>query len=222
MDFSNAGATERAGNAFRAHVQWYDKGANRNICGPNRKDKEAAADDLESMRAAASGMSREDGFAAMRVEADALKAGKPPKEVGFIHRDRNVYRARVQYKEEGALRDIPGPWRPDEEAAKGDLQSIRVAGSGMGREERLAAMTAEAKSLREGKPMTEGGCVKEIERSYRAVFRWEDERDVKGPRRAEKRRAEDDLEALRETSVGLADPEARRACLLYTSPSPRD
>ena len=138
------------------------------------------------MRAAASGMSREDGFAAMKVEADELKAGKPPKEVGFIHRDGNVFRARVQYREEGKLRDIPGPWRTDEEAAKGDLVAIRAAASGMGRDDGLAAMAAEAKRLREGKPMTEGGCVKEIERSYRAVFRWEDERDVKGPRRAEK------------------------------------
>ena len=34
------------------------------------------------MRAAASGMSREGGFAAMKVEADELKAGKPPKEAG--------------------------------------------------------------------------------------------------------------------------------------------
>ena len=97
MDFSNVGATEPAGNAFRAHVQWYDKGANRNIYGPRRPDEEAAKDDLESMRAAASGMSREDGFAAMKAEADALKAGKPPKEAGFIDRDGNFFRARVDY-----------------------------------------------------------------------------------------------------------------------------
>ena len=73
---------------------------------PRRPDEAAAKEDLESMRAAASGMSREDGFAAMKVEADALKAGKPPKEVGFIDRDGNVFRARVQYREEGAKRDI--------------------------------------------------------------------------------------------------------------------
>ena len=142
-----------------------------------------------------------------------MKAGKPPKEVGFIHRDRNVYRARVQYKEEGTLRDILGPWRPDEETAKADLQSIRAAAGGMGREDRFAAMAAEAKRLREGKPMTEGGCVKEIERSYRAVFCCQDERDIKGPRRAEKRRAEEDLEALREAAVRNADPAARRDAL---------
>ena len=60
--------------------------------------------------------------------------------------------------------------------------------------------------------MTEGGCVKEQQGSYRAVFRLSD-RELDGPRRAEKRRAEEDLEALREASVGLADPEARRAAL---------
>ena len=70
MDFSNAGTTELAGDAFRAHVQRNDKGAKRHIYGPNRKDMEAAQHDLESMRAAASGMGREEGFAAMQVEAD--------------------------------------------------------------------------------------------------------------------------------------------------------
>ena len=139
MDFSERGNTEPAGAGFRAHVQWSDKGTKRNIYGPNREDQQAAREDLESMRAAASGMSREDGLAAMAAEADRLKAGKPPKE--------------------------------------------------------------------------EGGCVKEIEGSYRAVFQWQDERDVNGPRRAEKRRAEGDLEALREASVGHAVPAARRAAL---------
>ena len=38
-----------------------------------------------------------------------------------------------------------------------------------------------------------------------------------GPRRAEKRRAEEDLEALREASVGLADPAARTAALAAES-----
>ena len=70
MDFSNAGTTEPAGAGFRAHVQWSDKGAKRHIHGPNRKDQQAAHEDLESMCTAASGMSREDGFAAV--------AGGPP------------------------------------------------------------------------------------------------------------------------------------------------
>ena len=79
MDFSKAGAIERVGNAFRAHVQWYDKGANRHIYGPCRPNDAAAKVDLESMRAAASGMGREDGFAAMAAEAKRLIAGKAPK-----------------------------------------------------------------------------------------------------------------------------------------------
>ena len=78
------------------------------------------------MRAAARGMSREEGFAAMNAEADELKAGKPPKEVGYIDRDGNSFRAHVEFREEGAKRHIPGPWRPDEEAAKADLESIRA------------------------------------------------------------------------------------------------
>jgi len=94
MDFSNRGTTEPAGAGFRAHVTWYDKGSSRNIYGPSRKDQQAAHEDLESMRAAASGMSREDRFAAMKAEADELKAGKPPKEVGYIDGNGNAFRYR--------------------------------------------------------------------------------------------------------------------------------
>ena len=80
MDFSNAGVTEQVDGAFRAHVQRSDKGSTgRHIHGPRRPDEGAAKEDLESIRAAASGMSREDGYAAMKIEADALKAGKAPK-----------------------------------------------------------------------------------------------------------------------------------------------
>ena len=118
MDFSDAGTTEPAGAGFRAHVQWYRKGARSHIYGPNRKDQQAAHEDLESMRDAASGMSREDGFAAMKAEADELKAGKPPNETGFIEGSGNSFRAHVQYREKGAKRNIYGPWRPDEEAAE--------------------------------------------------------------------------------------------------------
>ena len=93
MDFSSAGVTEQVDGAFRAHVQRSDKGSTgRHIYGPRRPDEAAAKEDLESLRAAASGMSREDGFAAMKAEADELKAGKPPKEVGFIDRDGKAFR----------------------------------------------------------------------------------------------------------------------------------
>ena len=53
MDFSNVGATERVGEAFRAHVNLRINGKQRNAHGPRRPHEEAAQLDFESMRAAA-------------------------------------------------------------------------------------------------------------------------------------------------------------------------
>ena len=109
----------------------------------------------------------------------------------------------MQYKEEGALRDIPGPWRPDEEAAKGDLVAIRAAARGMGREDGIAAMKAEADRLKAGKAPKEEGSVKRLSDGFAALIRWMDggeERRAYGPRRSEKRRAWEDLEFMREAS----------------------
>ena len=148
MDFSRAGVVEALEGVFRARVQCRQDG-HKFVCpGPRRPTREAAEEDLESMRAAARGMDREDGFAAMSVEADALKAGKAPKEVGFIDSDGKAFRTHVCYREEGAPRNIYGPWWPDEEAAKADPESMRAAASGMSRDEDIAAMAAEAKRLR--------------------------------------------------------------------------
>lgn len=103
MDFSHAGATEPAGVAFRAHVTWYDKGAkrNRNIYGPRRPDEEAAKDDLESMRTAARGMGREDGFRAMDTKAKLLRDDKAPKDQGSMDEVDGGYRADIQWLDEG-------------------------------------------------------------------------------------------------------------------------
>ena len=84
MDFTTCGALEAQGGLQRARVQWSDKGAKRHICGPLRPDEDAAKDDLDAMRAVASGLSREDGFAAMAAEAERLKAGKPPSKQGSV------------------------------------------------------------------------------------------------------------------------------------------
>ena len=143
MDFSHAGATEPAGVAFRAHVTWYDKGAKRN---------------------------------------------------------RNIY----------------GPRRSNEQAAEADLQSMRASANGMVREEGFLAMETTARQLREGREGVQPGSVEEVDGAYRAHYQWRENgvhRDLRGPRRAEKRRAEEDLESLREASVGFADPAARRAAL---------
>ena len=124
MDFSNAGTTERVGVSFRAHVQWNDKGK-QNAYGPNRKDKETAQEDLESMRAAASGKSREDGFASMKVEADRLKAEKALKEegLGSVEVFEMGFRASIQWRDEGGSK-IParGPRRAEKRRAEEDLE----------------------------------------------------------------------------------------------------
>ena len=73
MDFSRAGAVEPLASGFRARVQWRQDGHKSGGPGPTRPTREAAEEDLESMRAAARGMSREEGFAAMKVEDDQLK-----------------------------------------------------------------------------------------------------------------------------------------------------
>ena len=96
MDFSRVGAVEADGAAYCARAQPTFGGKRRQIRGPYRPDQQAAQVDLDSMRAAARGMSREHGYAAMDVEADALKAGKPPKEVGYIDRDGNSFRAHTR------------------------------------------------------------------------------------------------------------------------------
>lgn len=208
-----AGYIDRDGKAFRALVQFRHEGTLQHIPGPWRPNEKAAKADLESMRAAASGMGREDSFAAMAVEADALKAGKPPKEVGFIEPAGGSFRARVRFKEEGILRHIPGPWRPDEEAAKSDLASMRAAASGMSREDDFAAMAAEDKRLIASKAPKVEGSVDPMGTHFRAIIRWRVEGRVipaRGRRRTERRRAEEDLECMREASSGHEDVLASR------------
>ena len=214
MDFSSVGSLEPVDGGFRARFRWNANGSRKPCRGPRRQGEEAAREDLESMRAATSGMSREDGFAAMKAESDALKAGKPPKEVGMIDRDGNSFRARVQFREQGALRHIPGPWRPEEEAAKADLYAMRAAANGMSREDGFAAMKVEADRLKAGKVPNEQGSVKPLGKSFAALIRWTDdegeERRAYGPRRVEKRRAEQDLECMREASSRHSDVLSRR------------
>ena len=84
MDFSRNSAVEADGTANCAHAQRRGGRKNRHIRGPFRLDQQAAQEDLESMRGAASGMSREEGFAAMEAEANVLKEGKAPRGQGNI------------------------------------------------------------------------------------------------------------------------------------------
>ena len=65
MDFSRTGAVQCLSNACRALVQWKEEGVLRHVQGPRRSDKQAAQQDLTSIREAATGLGRAEDFAAM-------------------------------------------------------------------------------------------------------------------------------------------------------------
>ena len=68
----------------------------------------------------------------------------------------------------------------------------------MSRDDGFAAMATEAKQLREGKAPKEHGSVMLMEDCHRARIQWREPGEMRyayGPRRAEMRRAEEDLEA---------------------------
>ena len=90
---------------------------------------------------------------------------------------------------------------------------MRAAASGMGREDGFAAMAAEAKRLIAGKAPKAEGSVEPMGTAFRASIRWRVEGSIipaRGPRRAEKRRAEEDLECMREASSRHEDVMASR------------
>ena len=110
MDFSRAGVVKPAGESYRVHVQWRGNTGKRDIYGPRRPDKQTAQLDLESMRAAASGMGREDGFAAMDAEAKRLIAGRASKTEGSIKRSGIVFRALIRWKVVEGWQTTEGGW----------------------------------------------------------------------------------------------------------------
>ena len=135
---------------------------------------------------------------------------------GYVHSLPDAFRARAKWKDGGRLRECDGPRRPDEETAQRDLESMRAAARGMGRGDGYAAMAAEADRLKSGKPPKEEGSVMVFGNSSVACVRWREAGEMRyayGPRRAEKRRAEEDLEALREASPNQVDAAARRSAL---------
>ena len=90
---------------------------------------------------------------------------------------------------------------------------MRAAASGMGREAGFAAMAAEAKRLIAGKAPKAGGSIVPFGKGFRARIRWTvggEERRAYGPRRSEERRAEEDLEVMREASSRHEDVLASR------------
>ena len=127
MDFSRAGYVHSLTDSFRARVQWKEPGGPRECYGPRRPDEETAQDDLDAMRAAAGGMSREGGYAAMEAEAERLKAGKPPSKQGSVELLGDGYRARIQWRATGEMSQVYGPRRAEEKRAQADLEAMREA-----------------------------------------------------------------------------------------------
>ena len=97
MVFSRAGVVTTLREAYRAHVQWRQNGVLRHIYGPRRSDNQAAQQDLDSMREAANGLNRAEGFAAMQVEAKRLLDGKAPLEQGSVTPYGDGFAARIRW-----------------------------------------------------------------------------------------------------------------------------
>ena len=219
MDSFNPGGVTSDRFGFRARIQPRDA---QEIRGPKRRDKTCAEQDLASIRAVATHPNREERLAAMREEAQLLKDGAHrdisfAKEIGRICCRENHYYARI--KPQGAT-EFQGPARRDKNDAEQDLALIRAAAKDMHREEGVAAMRAEAHRLKEGaRREKEHGSVITRQGTSGNVFIACLERKVGGvrhrvvgPRRGEKRRAEEDLSKLRDaTRNKKSDEEAYEA-----------
>ena len=103
-----------------------------------------------AIRAAASGMGRDEGVAAMKVEADRLKAGKAPKDEGSVKRLSTGFAALIRWTDGGEERCAYCPRRSEARRAEEDLEHMREASS---RHEdvlaRRKAVTAEVRRLQQ-------------------------------------------------------------------------
>ena len=123
-DFSGVGAVENVGTAFRARVQWKEKGVNRCSHGPRRAEQQIAQEDLQSMRAAASGLGRDEGYAALADKARLLHQEKTTPQKEYVERIDDGFRAHVQWSEAGTNRHAHGPRRGEKRRAELDLEMI--------------------------------------------------------------------------------------------------
>ena len=150
MDFTKIGGVEVKGASYRAHAVWKDSGVNRHIRGPCRPDQEAAQKDLDSMRSAASGREREQGFTAMAKETNRLREDKTPKEEGSVTPFGMGVAACIQWREAGTMRHAYGPRRYEQRRAQEDLEAMREAASAHDDAlTRKQAIAAEARRLQQ-------------------------------------------------------------------------
>ena len=129
-------------------------------------------------------------------------------------------RARARWNTKGMRKFLRGPRRVCEEAAQQDLDSMREDAKGLSREGGFAAMQAEARRLVDSKAPKAAGFVTLLRNSFAARVRWKEAGEMRviyGPRRAEQRRAEMDLESMRTSQAVHKDTAVRRDSLAATS-----
>ena len=144
-DFSSVGVVERVGTAFLAHVQWKEKGVKRHSRGPRRAEQRIAQEDLQSMRAAASGLGRDEGYAALADKARLLHKEKTTPQSEYVEQIDDGFRAHVQWSEAGTNRHAHGPRRGEKRRAELDLEMIFGAAENcMSRSEGRQAMLLQA------------------------------------------------------------------------------
>jgi len=183
--------------------------------GPARDDEQQAAQDLSSIRAAADGeATRSGGLKAMQLAAKHLRDEAKAMPYGSIGEVDGRFIAKIDTSESGTRFWIEGPLRDGEQEAAQDLSAIRAAAAGEAtRSGRLKAMQLAAGQLREetkhlqaeAKAAARGG-IKEVGADgYIARIRYLDnseEKEIVGPRRTTKRRAQADLAMLRGAALG--------------------
>ena len=174
------GSLEQLGEAFRAHIQYRDGGKKQaHIRGPKKHDKVAAANDLDSLRAAAAAYPKDRARAivAMEVQAQRLKqsaqearedvareakaqAGMkktPLSDKGRVATENTGYGA-VDYRAivdhttaDGQRAILRGPYRMNKFEAQKDLDDMRSAAAVFPNDQAMAfqAMHAQVRRIKE-------------------------------------------------------------------------
>jgi hypothetical protein len=137
---------------------------------------------------------------------------RDPVELGIVRTREGRSRAQFFTRDLGGVVSFEGPWRSDEESAKGDLSTIRAAAaSKTERSAAIQAMEDEAERLKDEAKAGHGG-VEAIRGEHRARVQYTDsngaQSKIHGPCRNDKRLAQADLEAMR---AAAANKPARAA-----------
>ena len=128
-----------------------------------------------------------------------------PAQLGYVANNQGNYRAQVNARDVGFAKLITGPYHGTKQRAFEDLQSIQAAAvEHTTRIGALQAMQQKADRLKaEGK--AEVGRVELCGNENRAHFRYIQggvQRDIRGPRRHDERRAQADIEVIRAAAAG--------------------